>query len=146
MNSQVWYKIYNFWILSTQSTHWLVLWNGITFHSLSGTIFFWHKSLPVGQDLLKFVRFLDHTQRRTTVGRTPLHQWLARRKYFYLTIHNSDRHPYPGGIRTHNLSRQAAAVGRAATRTGELNFWTSIYRNWCDRLMKITLNMQSCWT
>jgi len=28
--------------------------------------------------------FLDHTQRRTTVGRTPLDEWSARRRDFYL--------------------------------------------------------------
>ena len=36
-----------------------------------------------------FTRFLDHTQRRTTIGRTPLDEWLARRRDFYLTIHNN---------------------------------------------------------
>ena len=34
-------------------------------------------------------RFLDHTQRRTTVGRTPLHEWSARRRDLYLTTHNT---------------------------------------------------------
>jgi hypothetical protein len=32
--------------------------------------------------------FLDHTQRQTTVGRTPLDEWSARRRDFYLTKHN----------------------------------------------------------
>ena len=31
-----------------------------------------------------FTRFLDHTQRRTTVGRTPLDEWSARRSYIYV--------------------------------------------------------------
>ena len=31
--------------------------------------------------------FLDHTQRRTTVGRTPLDEWPARRSDLYLTTH-----------------------------------------------------------
>jgi len=35
-----------------------------------------------------FLRFLDHTQRRTTVGRTPLDEWSARRRGLYLTTHN----------------------------------------------------------
>jgi len=33
--------------------------------------------------------FLDHTQRRTTVGRTPLDEWSARRRDLYLTAHNT---------------------------------------------------------
>ena len=32
--------------------------------------------------------FLDHTQRRTTVGRTPLDEWSARRRDLYLTTHD----------------------------------------------------------
>ena len=33
--------------------------------------------------------FLDHTQRLTTVGRTPLDEWSARRRDLYLTIHDT---------------------------------------------------------
>ena len=37
--------------------------------------------------------FLDHTQ-RTTVGRTPLDEWSARRRDLYLTTHNIyNKHP-----------------------------------------------------
>ena len=36
-----------------------------------------------------FLMFLDHTQRRTTVGRTPLDEWSARRKDLYLTTHDT---------------------------------------------------------
>ena len=36
-----------------------------------------------------FLSFLDHTQRHTTVGRTPLDEWSARRRDLYLTTHNS---------------------------------------------------------
>ena len=35
------------------------------------------------------MRFLDHTQRRTTVGTTPLDEWSARRRDLYLTTHNT---------------------------------------------------------
>ena len=56
--------------------------------------------------------FLDHTQRRTTVGRAPLDEWSARRRDLYLTTHNTHNRQNihaPGGIRTHDLSRRAAA-------------------------------------
>jgi len=36
-----------------------------------------------------FMTSLDHTQRRTTVGRTPLDEWSARRRDLYLTTHNT---------------------------------------------------------
>jgi hypothetical protein len=53
----------------------------------------------------RFTRFLDHTQRRAIVGRTPLDEWSARSRDLYLT---TDKHPCPGGIRTHDRSRRAA--------------------------------------
>jgi hypothetical protein len=40
-------------------------------------------------------RFLDHTQRRATVGRTPLDEWSARLRDRYLTTHTTDEHPCP---------------------------------------------------
>ena len=36
-----------------------------------------------------FLMFLDHTRRRTTVGRTPLDEWSARRRNLYLTTHDT---------------------------------------------------------
>jgi hypothetical protein len=38
-----------------------------------------------------FLMFLDHTQRRTTVGRTRLDEWSARRKDLYLTTHDTHK-------------------------------------------------------
>ena len=55
--------------------------------------------------------FLDHTQWRTTVGRTPLDEWSARRRDLYLTTHNTHNRQTsmpPSGVRTHDLSRWAA--------------------------------------
>ena len=42
-----------------------------------------------------FLMFLDHTQRRTTVGRTPLDEWSARRRDPYLTTHILTTDKYP---------------------------------------------------
>jgi len=47
-----------------------------------------------------FTRFLDHTQRRITVGRTPLDGWSARRRDLYMTAHN-----------THNRKTSMLAAG-----------------------------------
>jgi len=65
-----------------------------------------------------FLRFLDHTQRRITVGRTPLDAWSVRRRNLYLTTQDSQQtyiHA-PSGIRTHNLSRPATVDLRLRTR------------------------------
>src|SRR5215475_7063299 len=47
-----------------------------------------------------FLMFLDHTQRRTTVGRTPLDERSARRRDLYLTTHD-----------THNRQTSMPPVG-----------------------------------
>ena len=38
---------------------------------------------------LLFLMFLDHTQPRTTIGRTSLDEWSARRRDLYLTTHDT---------------------------------------------------------
>ena len=44
--------------------------------------------------MASFLRFLCHTQRRITFGRTPLDEWSARRIDLYLTTHNThNKHP-----------------------------------------------------
>ena len=52
------------------------------------------------------------TLRHTTVGMTPLDEQSARRRDLYLTTnntHNRQTYTPPGGIRTHNPSKRAAA-------------------------------------
>ena len=66
-----------------------------------------------------FLMFLDHTQRRTTVGRTLLDEWLARCRDLYLISLNTHKRKAsipPGGIRTHNLSNPEAADLRLRPR------------------------------
>ena len=71
-----------------------------------------------------FLRFLDHTQRRTTVGRTPLDEWSARRRDLYLTTHNTHNRqtsmPPVGFEPTISAGErpQTNALDRAATGTG----------------------------
>ena len=49
---------------------------------------FWRDS-PQWARASSFTKFLDHIQRRTTVGRTPLDEWPAHRRDLYLTAHNT---------------------------------------------------------
>ena len=71
-----------------------------------------------------FLRFLDHTQRRSTVGRTPLDEWSARRRDLYLTTHNTHNKqismPPVGFEPTISAGKrpQTYALDRAATGTG----------------------------
>jgi len=71
-----------------------------------------------------FLRFLDHTQRRVTVGRTPLDEWSARRRDLYLTTHNTHNRQtsmLPVGFEptiSTGERPQTYALDRAATATG----------------------------
>ena len=72
------------------------------------------------------MRFLDHTQRRTTVGRTPLDEWSDRRRDLYLTTHNTHNRQIfmpPAGFEptiSAGERSQTYALDRAATGTGKL--------------------------
>ena len=89
----------------------------------SAISFFWCNS-PQWAMTTSFTRFLGHTQRRTTVGRTPLDEGSARRRDYYLTTHNTHNRKtsmppvgcepaIPAGERA-----QTHALYRAATGTG----------------------------
>ena len=59
--------------------------------------FFFLLSLrPNAATASSFMRFIDHIQRRTTVGGTPLDEWSIRRRDLYLTIHNNHNKPAAG--------------------------------------------------
>jgi len=85
-----------------------------------------------------FLRFLDHTQRRTTVGRTPLDEWSARRRDLYLTthnIHNRQTSMPPVGFEptiSAGERLQTYALDRAVTGTGI--FLIVFYPNWTQNL------------
>ena len=74
-----------------------------------------------------FLRFLDHTKRRTTFGRTPLDEWSACRRDLYLTTHNNYNRqtsmPPVGFEPTTSVGErpQTYALDRAATGTGNRN-------------------------
>jgi len=53
--------------------------------------FFFGVLAPQWAGYSAFTRFLDHTQRRTTIGRNPLDKWSARRRDLYLATHNTHK-------------------------------------------------------
>jgi len=75
---------------------------------------------PVGQGLLINKDSWAHQVRHTTLGRTPLDKWSARRRDLYLTTHNTHKRQTnihaPGGIRARNPSKRAAADPRLRPR------------------------------
>jgi len=82
----------------------------IVFHAYH--FFFWHCG-PTRAMASSFFRFLDHTPRRTTVGRTPLDEWSVRRRDFYLTTHNThNKHPWRRWV---SNPRSQQASGRRPT-------------------------------
>jgi len=87
-------------------------------------IYFLARCGPTRAMASSFTRFLDHTQRHITVGRTPLDEWSARRRDLNLTTHNThDRQTSmpPVGFEP-SLSAgdrpKTYALDRAATGTG----------------------------
>ena len=67
-----------------------------------------------------FLMFLDHTQRRITVGRTPLDESSARRRDLYLTTHD-----------THNRQISMPPVGFEPTiSAGERPAAAHLLRSW----------------
>jgi hypothetical protein len=86
---------------------------------------FWRDS-PHWVKASSLSKFLDRTQRRITVGRTPLYEWSARRRDLYLTTHNTHNRQTsmpPVGFET-TISAgnrpQTYALDRAATGTGKI--------------------------
>jgi hypothetical protein len=91
--------------------------------SIGATVLQWAKTSL-------FTRFLDHTQRRTTVGRTPLDEWSSRRRDLYLTTHNNHKRkpsmslvgfepttPAGGRPQTYASDRAATGIGHTFSRT-----------------------------
>jgi len=57
-------------------------------------LFIFGATAPQWARASSLTRFLDHTQRRITVRRTPLGEWSARRRDLCLTTHNTcNKHP-----------------------------------------------------
>jgi len=127
----------NFIALLTKVCHWVLLWVTWIHSSLHSTyfiqfilmlssriFFFLWPCGPTRVMASSFLRFLDHTQRRTTVGRTPLDEWSARRRDLYLTTHNNHNRqttmPPVGFEPTISAGEQPQnyAFDRAAIRTG----------------------------
>jgi hypothetical protein len=69
-------------------------------HRVQLIIFFLWRCDPSRVMASSFLRFLDHTHRCITVGRTHLDEWLIHRRDLYLTTHN-----------THNRQTSIPPVG-----------------------------------
>jgi len=59
-------------------------------HTHTHTLFLLWRCRPT-RTMISFVGFLDLTQRRITVGRTPLDERSARRRDLHLTTHNTHK-------------------------------------------------------
>jgi hypothetical protein len=97
------------------STYLMVIYDKVPWTNM----FIFDATAPQWARASSFTRFLDHTQRRTSVSRTPLDEWSARRRDLYLTTHNTHNRQtsmLPGGIRTHSLSGRSAADLRLTSR------------------------------
>jgi len=91
---------------------------------INKSVFFLWRCDPTRAMASSFLRLLDHTQRRITVGRTPLDAWWERRRDLYLTTHNTHKRqtsmPLVGFEPTVSAGErpQSYALDRAATGIG----------------------------
>ena len=111
------------------SDHFFIAWKfgTIYFSRFRNATFFLWRCDPTRVMAYSFLRFLDHTQRRTTVGRTPLDEWSVRRRDLYLTTHYTHNRqisiPPVGfeptisaGERPQTYALDRAATGTSGTR------------------------------
>ena len=102
------------WVTETALVEWQLirLWHCMSF-PVNWTFFFLWPCCPTRAMAPSFMKSLDHTQRRITVGRTPLDEWSACRKDLYLTTHNThNKQPCP---RWDSNPRSQQASGRRPT-------------------------------
>jgi len=114
-------------------------------------VFFLWRCDPKRVMASSFLRFLDHTQRCNTVGKTPLDEWWARRRDFYLTTHNPHNRqtsmPPVGFEPTISAGErpQTHGLDRVATGTGTLMVITSCkYKRQsivCDAILACNYNL-----
>ena len=100
---------------------------------------------PNGAIASSLTRFLDHTQRHTTFGRTPLDERSARCRDLYLTTHNTHNRQIsmPPVAFEPTISAgerpKTYALDRAATGTGDLYRCTNKVGNFDSRLKFIVM-------
>ena len=98
----------------------VIYWSFLISYCNHYSLFFFRRNAPTPQlaRASSFVRFLDHTQRPTAVGRSPLDEWSARRRDLYLTTQHEQQTNIhaAAGIRTRSLSKRAAADLRLRPR------------------------------
>ena len=109
---------------------------------------FWRDS-PQCARASSFTSFLDHTQWHTTVSRTPLDEWWARRRDLYLTTHNTHNRqismPPVGFEPTISAGKrpQTYALDRATTGTGDILWFISLKMNFSFISLKMNFSFIS---
>ena len=113
--------------------------------------FLWRRG-PTRAMASSFLRFLDHTQRRITVGRTPLDEWSARRRdlstwqHITLTI---DRHPCFFLLRIqwkrkiHNIRKTNSYFFLSALQCGTHKYEFILNKSWTEHCLCIFIPCSS---
>ena len=107
----------------------------------------WRCSPTRAMASLFFMRLLDHTQPRTTVGWAPLDERSARRRDLYLTAHNTHSRQTsmpPVGFETTipaSEQPQTYALDRAATGNGNKNHYAIQIAIWIQGFQTATCDV-----
>jgi hypothetical protein len=92
-------------------------------------------------------RFLDHTERRTTVSRTSLDEWLARRRDLYLITQNTHNRQTSMPLVVFEPTISAGerpktyVLDRAATGTCLLRSRHQCFKRYTEFIFRIQMNM-----
>jgi len=112
------------WRVNITSSSFHLIYPNFSARGYVGRILFTMAPQPPWAAAFTLSRIHDHTQRRTTLGRTPLDEWSTRRIDFYLTTHNThNRQTFmPPAVFEPTISAderpQTPALGYAATGIG----------------------------
>ena len=96
------------------------------------TFFCLRLNSPTRARAASFSRFLDHIQWHTAVGRTPLHEWSARRRGLYMTPHithdrqTRNRNPASDGPQTFALQSSAVEMVQRRSLHNPRRVWPLI--------------------
>jgi hypothetical protein len=91
------------------------LWPPVALQPSAGYGLLWLCS-PARAMASSFTRLLDHTKRQSVGLLWTSDQLVAETSTWQHTAHTTDKHPCPGGIRTHDRSRRAAVDLRLRRR------------------------------
>ena len=122
-----------------------ILINGSFHHQVSKWYLICHGATTPSGEGRPHYRGFTILLRHTTLGRTPLDKWSARRRDLYLTAHNT--HNRQTWIRTRNPIKRAVADSRLRPRShwDAITYSMNWIRTWCNTPHSVLISFRLLW-